>query len=275
MSVELQSTNASAPHNRINYEVLGAGARTVVLLHGWKQSLLALRPLGELLAEDNRVVLIDLPGFGNSPIPPQASNDGGGWGTFEYAQSVCELLISIGVERCTLVGHSLGGRVSVQIAALKPEIVESFVLIGAHGLPYERPARQRVRAWAIKQLVQLAKKVDSMTGTRFFPHYLAPRFGSRDYHAAGDLRRTLVKVVNEDLSAQARAIKAPALLIWGAEDLEAPLAIGRRYRELLASSELIVLPNRGHEPFQDVGSHLLATYIGRFLDGTTGGNHAH
>jgi pimeloyl-ACP methyl ester carboxylesterase len=132
-----------------------------------------------------------------------------------------------------------------------------------------------VRAWAIKQLVQLAKKVDSMTGTRFFPHYLAPRFGSRDYHAAGDLRRTLVKVVNEDLSAQARAIKAPALLIWGAEDLEAPLAIGRRYRELLASSELIVLPNRGHEPFQDVGSHLLATYIGRFLDGTTGGNHAH
>jgi pimeloyl-ACP methyl ester carboxylesterase len=79
------------------------------------------------------------------------------------------------------------------------------------------------------------------------------------------MRKTLVKVVNEDLTAEASAINAPTLLIWGKRDLEAPLGIGVRYRELIADSELIVLPHGGHEPFADVGAHLVASYIERFI----------
>jgi pimeloyl-ACP methyl ester carboxylesterase len=249
----------------IHYELLGTDGPTLVLLHGWMHSLEDLRQLGENLSGSYRVILVDIPGFGRSPLPPAASDDGGGWGTPEFAKAVHELLLKLGVEQCTLIGHSLGGRVSVRLAATYPEAVTALVLIGTPGLPYNRPLKQELRSRWIKGLVSVAKRIDSLTGSRFFPHYLAPRFGSRDYQAAGKLRKTLVKLVNEDLTSQASTIKAPALLLWGEDDAQAPVAIGYRYQQLLQGSKLVVLPARGHEPFRDVGSHLLATHIEHFL----------
>jgi pimeloyl-ACP methyl ester carboxylesterase len=221
--------------------------------------------MAELLAQRCRVVLIDLPGFGKSGLPLTATNEGGGWDTLQYAARVKEVLESLSISRCFLVGHSLGGRISVRLAALAPDLVQAAVLIGAPGVPFKRTVQQQVYSTVVRTLVKLAKRVDSLVGTRFFAHYLAPRFGSQDYQAAGNLRKTLVKVVNEDLTAEARSIKAPTLLIWGEKDPQAPLAIGQRYNELLAHSELLVLPHRGHEPFADVGAHLIAAYIERFI----------
>jgi pimeloyl-ACP methyl ester carboxylesterase len=258
-------THPSSEADSVHYECLGAGGPVLVLLHGWGRSLDALRPLGELLAENFRVILIDLPGFGRSALPAGASNEGGGWDTVQYATRVKEVLESLSVSQCILVGHSFGGRVSVRLAAMAPELVQGVVLIGAPGVPYQRPLKQEIRSRGIKAAVNLAKKVDALIGTRFFAHYLAPRFGSRDYQAAGDLRKTFVKTVSEDLTVDARAIKAPALLLWGELDFEAPVGIAQRYKQLISESELIVLPRRGHEPFADVGSHLIASYIGRFV----------
>lgn len=249
----------------IHYELLGTSGPTLVLLHGWMHSLEALRQMGELFAEHYRVILVDLPGFGRSPLPPGASNEGGGWSTADYAEVVQSLLSELGVDQCTLIGHSFGGRISVRLAAARPEMVTALVLIGTPGLPYTRQFKDDVRSRGTKVLVNLAKRIDALTGSRFFPHYLAPRLGSQDYKAAGLLRKTLVKAVNEDLTSQVKAIKAPTLLLWGAEDSQAPLAIGQRYHELLEGSKLIVFPARGHEPFRDVGAHLLVTHIERFL----------
>lgn len=254
--------NAPLP---LHSETLGTTGPTVVLLHGWGRSLQALRPLGELLAKDFKVVLIDLPGFGRSPLPPGASNDGGGWGTEEYAERVKAFLDQSGISQCTLLGHSFGGRISVQLASRYPSLVSSLVLVGSHGLKRQRPFSQEIRVRWIKLLVSIAKSVDGVTGSRFFAHYLAPKFGSRDYKAAGDLRKTLVKTVNEDLSAQAATIKTPTLLLWGADDQETPVDLARSFNSLIEGSELHIFPNKGHEPFADVGSHLLARYITTFL----------
>lgn len=245
--------------------VLGSTGPQVVMLHGWGRSLEALRPLGELLAKDNRVTLIDLPGFGRSPLPPEASNDGGGWSTLDYAERVKAWLDQNGIKQCTLIGHSFGGRISVRLASKYPELASSVVLIGSHGLKRQRPLNEEVRARAIRLLVTIAKKVDGLTGSRFFAHYLAPKFGSVDYQAAGELRRTLVKTVNEDLAVEATSIKAPTLLLWGADDPQTPLDIARQFNALIKNSELHIFPNKGHEPFADVGSHLIAEYIERFL----------
>jgi pimeloyl-ACP methyl ester carboxylesterase len=117
----------------------------------------------------------------------------------------------------------------------------------------------------IRAITKTTKALDGLIGTRIFAHYLAPRFGSRDYNAAGDLRRTLVKTVNEDLTVQASSIKAPTLLLWGANDSETPVDLARSFHRLITNSELHIFPNKGHEPFADVGSHLLAQYIDQFL----------
>ena len=238
---------------------------TVVILHGWGRSIAAMRPLGELLASSCKVVLVDLPGFGLSPLPPEATNDGGGWGTLEYSERVKRFLDQSGIDSCILIGHSFGGRISVQLASRYPQLTRGLVLIGSHGLKRKRAPIDTVRITAIRYLGIFAKKIDGAIGTRLFAHYVAPRFGSADYKAAGDLRKTLVKTVNEDLSEEARSIKAPTLLLWGADDQQTPLDLAHSFHGLIANSELHVFPHKGHEPFGDVGAHLIATYIEAFL----------
>ena len=237
----------------------------LILLHGWGRSLEALRPFGELLAKDYRVTLIDLPGFGRSTLPPEASNEGGGWDTLQYATRVKAWLDENGINRCTLIGHSFGGRISVRLASRYPDLVESVVLIGAHGLKRERPLNEELRVRWIRTLVSAAKRIDGLTGSRIFAHYFAAKFGSADYKAAGDLRKTLVKTVNEDLSAEAKSITSPTLLLWGKDDPQAPVDIAHNYHQLIHDSELHIFPHKGHEPFADVGSHLMANYIENFL----------
>ena len=170
-----------------------------------------------------------------------------------------------GVNRCTLVGHSFGGRISVRLASRYPEIVESTVLIGAHGLKRERPLHEELRGRWIRLLVSAAKRIDGLTGSRIFAHYFAATFGSVDYKSAGDLRKTLVKTVNEDLSSEAKSITTPTLLLWGKDDPQAPVDIAHNYHQLIHGSELHIFPHKGHEPFSDVGSHLMAKYIETFL----------
>lgn len=249
----------------LNVVRLGSKGPTVLMLHGWGRSLESLRPLGELLSESCRVVLMDLPGFGSSPLPLAASNEGGGWSTDDYALRVKAGLDAAGIDRCVLLGHSFGGRVSIRLAARYPGLAQGIVLIGSHGLRVQRPLTQRLRAKAIKMMVSIAKRVDGLVGTRLFAHYLAPSFGSRDYLAAGDLRKTLVKTVNEDLALQTGMLSAPTLLLWGEDDTETPPSLARTFNRLIAGSDLYIFPHKGHDPFADVGSHLLCGYIERFF----------
>jgi pimeloyl-ACP methyl ester carboxylesterase len=263
MNSPAAATQSALPH--LHTISLGTKGPQVVMLHGWGRSLDALRPLGELLADSCRVLLIDLPGFGFSPLPCGASNEGGGWDTLQYAERVRECLIEHGISSCILLGHSFGGRVSVQIASRYPELVSAVVLIGSHGLKRERPFALEVKVRAIRLSVSIAKKIDGLIGTRIFAHYFAPTFGSTDYKAAGDLRKTLVKTVNEDLSEQAKRISAPTLLLWGEDDPATPLDLARKFHALIANSELHIFPHKGHEPFSDVGAHLMARYIEQFF----------
>lgn len=264
MSAPAVSDHSFSPH--IHSVSLGSSGPTVVMLHGWGRSLEALRPLAELLATSYRVILLDLPGFGLSPLPNEASNEGGGWSTQQYAERVKRYLDDSGVRSCILVGHSFGGRLSVQLASRFSELARGVILIGSHGLRRERPLREELRIRFIRVLGALAKKVDGLSGSRIFAHYFTPRFGSADYNAAGPLRKTLVKTVNEDLSELARSIKSPTLLLWGRDDPQTPLDLAYKYQSLIPDCELHIFPNKGHEPFSDVGAHLTATYIERFLN---------
>ncbi len=260
-------------HPPIHSVRLGSTGPVVVLLHGWGRSLDALRPLAELLATSCQVILVDLPGFGNSPLPAAASDSGGGWTTVQYSERVKAFLDEEGVTRFALLGHSFGGRIAIRIASRYPESVTRVILIGTAGLKRKRTMLEECRIRLIRVLVSSAKWIDGTFGTRLFQHYLAERFGSKDYRAAGELRRTLVKTVNEDLTLEAQAIMQPALLLWGAQDSETPLDIARNFNSLMRNSELHIFPHKGHEPFADVGAHLLCEYIERFMSERSSGDH--
>lgn len=238
---------------------------TIVMLHGWGRSSESLRGLGELLATTYHIIIIDLPGFGQSELPFEASNEGGGWSTLDYAFVVERHLERLGIDSCTLLGHSFGGRISIRLAARNSQKYTSVILVGSHGLQRRRSKPQKLKAWFIRLSSKFFKSVDGWLGTRLFERVFVPRFGSLDYQQAGQLRKTLVKTVTEDLTEEARAITQPTLLLWGADDRQTPLDLAHRFNQLITRSTLYIFPNMGHEPFTDVGSHALCRYIERFL----------
>jgi pimeloyl-ACP methyl ester carboxylesterase len=236
--------------------------RPVLMLHGWGRSLESLLPLADLLADAADVHLIDLPGFGGSGAPD------GVWGTKEYAETIKHYLDDQDLSHVTLLGHSFGGKVSIRFASKYPERVEGLILVDSSGLKPIRSFRKKMRFLMVSVLRRVARLIDKYAGLEVYRNWFIPRFASADYLNAGPLKETFVRVVNEDLAASVAKISAPTLLIWGEDDTETPLEMAHRLKGLLRVASLVVLPGKGHYPFEGSGAHLCAHYIGSFLKGT-------
>lgn len=200
----------------------------VLALHGWGRTRADWAPV----LRGTPSLAVDLPGFGASPEPPAA------WGSREYAELLAPLLAEGG---WTLLGHSFGGRVAVQLAAGWPEAVDRVVLTGVPLLRRtstgKAPAAFRAAKWLhAKGLLSDAR----MEAER-------RKHGSADYRAAhGVMRDTLVRLVNEDYRALLPEVKAPARLVWGRHDTAAPLAMAEEATALLPSATLVVSETSGH-----------------------------
>src|SRR5512136_552932 len=112
----------------IFYEVTGKGD-AVVLIHGGMLDHRAWKPQVEALARRYRVVTYDVAGHGQSPAPDRP------WRYYEHLRT---LLGHLGIEHATLVGHSLGARIAIDLAIAHPEMVDGLVLIGPgmSGFPF-------------------------------------------------------------------------------------------------------------------------------------------
>jgi pimeloyl-ACP methyl ester carboxylesterase len=242
---------------QLNTVQLGNNGYPLIMLHGWGQNLQSLQPMGELLATRSNVHLIDLPGFGKSPPPPED------WDTTQYADRIYQYLEEQGIESADMLGHSFGGRISLRLAHQYPQKVRSITLINSGGLPRQRTRQQSLRMkWV--NTVRDTLKISPLYREELLTWH-SQKYGSRDYLNAGALRGTLVKTVSEDLTEIAKQISVPVLLLWGEVDTETPVEVGYRYHSLLANSQLITIPRRDHFMFQAEGSHLCAYYIEKFL----------
>jgi pimeloyl-ACP methyl ester carboxylesterase len=110
----------------------GTASPLLVWAHGWGHTHANLLPLAEAMRPSAESALIDFPGFGASPLPPEV------WGTAEYADAVAEWLATLPPGRRLWVAHSFGCRVGLQLAARHPGAVDGLFLIAAAGL---RPRR--------------------------------------------------------------------------------------------------------------------------------------
>ena len=226
------------------YQLEGQGD-PVVLLHGWGASSQSLAGVAACLAPNFRVMSLDLPGFGWSQAPPAA------WGIADYADHVRQLLDALGIARAAFLGHSFGGRIAIHLAAHHPGRVARLILVASAGVRPKRGPRYYVRVTTAKALRRLLTLPGMEgVGSRLLSRWQA-KVGSRDYLAAGRLRPTLVKVVNEDLTPALAMVQAPTLLLWGDQDQE----VRRPAMEIMAAriprARLNVFVGAGHFPFQD------------------------
>jgi pimeloyl-ACP methyl ester carboxylesterase len=226
-----------APEGR-RTRVLDSGVgQPVVVLHGWGGRIESMTPVLTCLAPAFRIVAIDLPGFGESAIPPPE------WGTSDYAVHVCEILDELEVDRAHFVGHSFGARTSMYIAATEPSYADRLILQAPSGLRSPPTMKGRLKN-AVSKGGRLAGRLGP--AGRRLKQSIYQSVASQDYQEAGSLRPVLVRVVNEDLSGTLPAVESSTLLIWGSEDDAVPVAHGRRMEKLIPDAGLIIFEGAGH-----------------------------
>ena len=262
---------------------LEAGEGPLLLLStAWPGRRRNWEPVIEPLALHNTVVAPDFPGHGDS------APGGGDYSLGSLASGLRDLMIALGHERATLVGHSLGGGVALQFAYQFPEMVERLVLVSSGGLGPEVGAVLRAAALPGADLFIRATAGPGSAGrlgvagalgkVGLRPNADLAEVG-RAYASLADPERrkaflsTLHAVVGTDgqrVAALDRLYLAealPMLIVWGERDPIIPVAHGRAAHAQLPGSRLEVFPDAGHVPKLESPGRFAAV-LQRFLDET-------
>lgn len=229
----------------MKYLKFGNSKNFIVFLHGWgadKNSFLWIREY----FEDYSLLFVDFPGFGESEQPEKP------YGVFEYVSELKELLDKFLIENLILVGHSFGGRVAIKFAFLFQNNYLSFrlCLVDSAGIKPKRNLKYYYRLYRFK----FYKK--------FFPNSeKLNNFGSSDYKAlSSNMKRTFIRVVNEDLSTYAKYITAKTIIIWGRNDRETKIYMAKKLHKLIKNSKLKIIEDAGHFSFLDQPYQFLITF---------------
>ncbi len=234
LSTEINNLN-------IAYQVAGEGD-VVILLHGWGGEAASFQPVFKWLSQSHKVYVLDLPGFGKSQIPPIP------WDSSDYAQLVTIFLEKFDIPKAHLIGHSFGGRISIILSAEHPEKVDKLILVDSAGLKPKRPPKYYLRV-GLAKVGKWIRRCGS-SGERL-ANALSARLGSKDYQEAGEMRETLVKVVNQDLRSLLPRISASTLLIWGENDKDTPVWFGKVMEREIPDAGLVILKEAGHFSYLD------------------------
>lgn len=240
------------------------GPLRLVWLHGWGQHREALRPLATSLLDLGESWLLDLPGHGEAPPPPQA------YSPAHYAQLVLAWLAGQPACPTIVIGHSLGFRIAVHMAQQNPAAINAVISIAGAGVPRTLTAKEMSRRRFIRWSVKVARWLKPMLGEGPLNH-LRQRFGSTDYlNAVPSMRPTFVAVVNDDVSRLCPILTQPALLIYGTRDTETPPSVGERFAKLIPNAQLSVLPHHTHYSLLAGGRHVVEQLIRTFIHSLTG-----
>ncbi len=224
-----------------------------------------------LLARDFDVIAPDLPGHGESDRQRGDHSLGG------HACVMRDLLHVLGVERATVVGHSLGGGVAMQFAYQFPDMVERLVLVGSGGLGREVSplirsaalpfAEQVLPLLTARPLIEVGSAVAGLIGRLGFKPGADLAEVSRGVASLGDTERraAFVRTVRSVISPLGQRVTAtdrlylaadlPTLIVWGDRDPIIPVEHGRAAHALLPNSRLEIFEGAGHFPQLDDPVH--------------------
>jgi pimeloyl-ACP methyl ester carboxylesterase len=244
---------------KANYVEMGKGP-PLLFVHGlsgcWQNWLENIPHF----ARSHRVVAVDLPGFGASPMPPwQISIPAFG----RFLRDFCE---RIGIDRCSLVGNSMGGFIATELAITEPERIDDLTLISAAGITWAGARREpaavigrigRAGAPVLLKLqtsgIKRAKlRRAAFQGVFFDPLSLrrevlwenfVPAMQSPGYYDA------LVTLWGYDIRDRLEEIGVPTLIVWGRNDRVVPVPAALSYKKRIGeNAELVIFDHCGHVP---------------------------
>lgn len=245
---------------RVNYVEMGSGPGVdLVLVHGlsgcWQNWLETIPHF----ARGHRVIALDLPGFGASPMPPWPVS------IERYGRLLHDFVTALGVGDCVVVGNSMGGFISAEAAVKRPDRFERVVLLSAAGVSHSRMRREpaemagrlavaasplvlrlqarglrrpRVRQWAFGMIFRHPLRLRPELLWEFFhngagkPGFL-PAIGS---------------LIGYDILDRLEDVEAPTLIVWGRDDRIVPPEDALEYGARLSNSQTVIFADTGHVP---------------------------
>ena len=248
---------------RVIYRVAGSGP-PIVLVHGMLNSSSHWREVALNLAGEYTVIAPDLIGHGDSAAPR------GDYSLGAHAASIRDLLAAVGIDRTTIVGHSLGGGVAMQFFYQFPQRVERLALISSGGLGHDVSPLLRTAALpgmsALLSLTIHPRVLGGLweTGRRLrerdvragvylqaVARALRPLENSGAREAFLQTLRAVIDVHGQRVSATDRLYlleAIPTMIVWGERDNTIPLLHGRNAHESIPGSLFRTLPQAAHFP---------------------------
>ena len=233
----------------INYVDYGTKSNPIVLLHGWGQNIQMMQGLGNQFINTNRIIIVDLPGYGKSEEPKEV------WTVDDYVSFLKELLDKLHVDNPIIIGHSFGGKIGL-LYATKYNVKKLICLAS--------PYKKNIKKLSLKtKLLKTAKKIPVLNKLEGFAKR---HIGSTDYKNASDMmRKILVETVNYDISDQLYKIKCPTLLIWGTMDQAVSVNDAYELEKLIDNCGLVTYEGCSHYAYLerfDQTVRVLKSFIG-------------
>jgi pimeloyl-ACP methyl ester carboxylesterase len=243
----------------------------LLLLHDFLMDHRAWAGVAEGLRGDFRVVMPDLPGFGESEKPPPARFD---YGVEAFADCVTDLIAALGLGRTHIIGHGMSGAIAIALAAERPELIDRMVLVSPLVYPQARGGLLRVSAFGglvFKQFYGRALFRGYFRDRVFSPGFAVPveridefyeRFNSpparesayATMNALADTRPTMARLAR---------VKRPTFVVWGHADALHPPQLGQRLAREVGAERLEIMAT-GHAPYLELPEPFVAT-VGAFL----------
>lgn len=213
---------------------LASTSNPIVFLPGWSVSVETYLESLKALSQRYLVIAPDLPGFCKSTSPGTLQDYD------DYATCIIAFLDKLKLKKVHLIGHSIGGAVATTIAALKPSMVSSLILVDSTGIPLgslpEVLLRRLPELPAQMGSIKF-KAISKMWQSSFYNNLFNTRnvVQTARLSLAKDIRHVLPK------------IESPALILWGENDLCIPLKLGQELARGIKKNRLIVLEGEYHE----------------------------
>ena len=246
---------------QVHYRDEGKGF-PIVLIHGTASSLHTWDAWTNQLKKTNRVIRLDLPGFGITGPNKEAD-----YSIDAYTRFLHSFLQKLQLTKFHIAGSSLGGNIAWNYAAEYPANVEKLILVASSGLPTYKPQPAIFKmaktpllrslflyvtpriliSKNLKEVYADDTKISNELVTRY--HKMALRVGNRQ--AFIDRAKIDFRVDAKKQRDKLKSIQAPTLLLWGLQDLWIPVDNGKRMDVLIPNSKFVTISNSGHVPMEE------------------------
>lgn len=231
-------------------------AQVLLLIHGSNASLFTWEPWVSRLSKNYRVVTVDMPGHGLTGAVPNGDYSQEGMVKFTD-----EFATKIGLQKFSIGGNSMGGAIAARYAEEHPERVTHLILVDAGGMPSKAgdhvplafrlariPVVNNILLYYTPRSIVKEGLNDAFVHKRLISDFMIDEYW--DFARMEGTREATLKrfELPEDTTIRDHIndIKAPTLILWGAQDHLVPVEAAHEYNEAIKGSKLIVYPDAGH-----------------------------